>query len=287
MNEKQISIIGFSICDVRGFKTIVAGKTPSEKRINSAVNYLDRIFKQHEKEILAKEDKSGLAGVKHCISTITQVRALSPADNKTVFTVNDDPVIFLSTDESFAKVEEIYENNIRLFIESAVTIAAKVKEHRNEKDVGEELTSDDYNSNIPKLYMCTGGMFGQEPFPIIVTDRSLETKKAASVEDAVRIICLRSVQVAKSRMLSDFIRLEKPELKEKYKQGVITSDRLIDTINEIEVKFISLLSPASTGKATHVSRLGYDHLKKLAVTLEFENALLLADHIRKASIGSL
>ena len=289
MNTKQnpykvINAIGFTICGIGKFHTVVANGASALKRVNSALNYIERVLKARKKEYdetiidnvsrIRKEQKDFITeagNVTHALMILKTVRdQIAVQKDISIIKIDDDPVRTMNTDEFFDDGTSMFDLNVVLFINKAKEIDAALDKH-----IAEILkhSKPHVMTSVPYLYLATGSFLGDTPYPIIMDDNLVNKFGKGYFVEAGRAVCLRALAGAKNFRLTDYVRETKDETRTQIKACIENADALMNTVSEITiVKSVALTTSPIPGRNM---ALKYDHIRKTGQVLMIENEFQL------------
>lgn len=287
---KTIHIISFSILGVPGFQTAASEGTSYLKRINSAINDLDRKFKSKVTQLIknngGKEpvDSDEFYKLNQGYMLTSAIRTLRAAEEDAeLFKADKEPVTILSTEEFFQQADQIYNKNFDLFYSKIPYIDAAVKERIKPVSTVEKYEPDE--SHIPHLFLCSGAFFGKTddtPFPIIMSEATMRLHRQTSLCEGARAFCLRTVRATKSYRLTDYLRETKDENKEKIRRTIELLDSYIDAIGDVKIVPLGPLTgiPFSSNNS---AKGRIEAIKKANKVLELESEQRLLMYVASMS----
>lgn len=295
--NKSVIVIGFSICGVGGFQTVAASGSNCEKRITSAINQMDRDLKQESKELTRcvdnitaymSEERDQLCAkseqVNHVLRILTTVKdQFVVQQDESIFSIDDDPLTILSTEQFFANSHRVYAENVSTFIEHLDEIENNLNAHiAKRKAEGAKKTR--IGDLIPRLYICDSpkaGLFHDEKFYLFLTNRDvyeLSGSDYLNYDLAVRNFCFNRLQSVKNFKLTDYLRVA-PEKREWIKADIEFIDREFDRLDNITVEQGGNIVGGYCEHNSKIAATRAPEFKKVGVMLKMESEIRLMDHI--------
>lgn len=301
--NKTINVFGFSICGIDGFQSVMAYETSTTKRMNSAINYIDKELKSRSTDLSSKvNEATRTAGLKinqdklqavnfalMILKTVKDQYTIQSDD--AILKANDVPISCIDTEEFFETSENIYKTNVDTFIEKAKQIDIALDRRIAERMKDQKASI--YES-VPYLYLCHGSFLGDKdkPYPIIMSDAIVNKVGNGDYVTAVRELCLRALRAAKNFRLTDYLRANTQETRNKIRDSIKLSDTLMDTVDDIVVvKSIALTTQPRRSNAYEsgpVVSQKYDYVRKMNATLAIEretNLLMLAVNATSVNVS--
>jgi hypothetical protein len=292
--NKDVVITNFSICGVEGFKTVYASGGKVDKRILSALNYMDRVLKEREKEISSAYDeaeqlkdsfalgKKGeeLSLVKRALMFIKTIkdRVVFKNDMRQ-FAVAGEPQR-ISTEQFLTESASVYEQNLRMFLAKLDDIDTGIDKHLSNVKQFESAQKPSIYDLEPSLYILSGGIFGDENFHIYLTPLDIEQMGQGDLQKAVQYFVSGAMITVKNFKLTDYLRMT-GEAQKKVRADLLFIDAQLDHLHEIVVKTVgSVISPMGMG--TGKSKAAYDRVKETSDTLMLESDYRLVDFVTTA-----
>lgn len=238
VTTKDVAIVRFSIYGVDGFQTVNALGANREKRIRSALNEMSRGIAlmaengdSNQRDTLIRA-KSRLDSI---IADVTQ-------DGEFVGIAITDPVVrLLTTEKFFEEADTVYENNVKLFLDSLETMKKNKRKAYHVQQTSAE--QQEQLPPIPHLYECKGGFLGDTPRYVVVSMKKFEGVAENDTTKPVRDMMYAQLYLYKNFMLSDYLRIKDEQQRSELMRRIIKLDQFIDSVPQVQAKFFtSLLS---------------------------------------------
>lgn len=266
MNDQQINVVTFSIAGVPGFKSVVANGSAPAKRLNSAFNEIHRRLKEQDiKDALTVAEAIKVIYVSNLNCIIPLLELVEAEANS------------ISTDEFLESGKTLYDANFNHFICSLEEIKQGIEQYRQQRKLENNRTIDDPKINEPILFMCTGSLFGDEPFPLVLRPYSFEEGETG--HQGVVSFCRKMLRNTKSWRLSDYLRVTKSHQLDDIKEDILTLDRHIANIDSVVVKEIGPLVKYQQHSSMHSRNAAHLRFNQIAASLEVESEARLQAYI--------
>lgn len=287
--RNKITLFEFSIYGVTGFRSVVANGASPRKRMMAAVNYIDREFSQMLKDLGTDRRCWGPTAHDnaHCYERIGKLMVnlkdvMKRLTDEAILPVKIEKHISTMTTEQFLEEGgDTYKGNVQHFRSMLAEIIQGEKKYFDERraaGVGKKQSEELFVNYVPHLYECTGGIFGKDKFHLIL---SLETIKSlshnGSVVEAVQRLCREHLNSVKSFRLTDYIR--DTENREKIKDAILETDRMIGLLPEIHVYHLSRLFANRTPAVLRAQGKSDEVMPKVSRVMQTESRELLQIYV--------
>lgn len=284
--SKQIVILNFSICGVPGFRTVAAKGSSVEKRMNSAINQMfkemkkrvDKLQEQYgsrdsDKMAEASEPLSSTRFALHILTSVRDQAALQQDMSHLQPSLED--VTEITTEEFFARAEEIYAGNADRFIETVKEIDVGLDKHIAARIAA--AGNPQRGDAVPYLFLVSGPFLGAESFPIVLTGRRVREMGDGDATKASQEACLRAICSVKNFRLTDYLRAETNKARAEIRDSIFVMDRCAERVEEITVEAKGPLMTPPQGPKAVSAKSGT--IGKVGAALEFESDQRLMMHL--------
>jgi hypothetical protein len=275
--NKSVSIINFSICGVGGFKTVIAANAGPEKRMFSAFNDMDRKFRMQEKELAATEsDTPEYHSAQRVLQLIDIVKHQCMIERDVTVLKYDEKTFTMSTDQFFENTRNLYQSNIKNFLDKIGDIGAAVEKYA----IASKKTTPTKTWTMgiaPDLWVCTGSLFGEKPFYAFMSRSIIAELGDGNPDKVIQHLTNRSLAMVKNFRLTDYLRYEGAK-QESVKSDILFIDGLIDTLHDIKIVNVGpMVRPGSLSPKCSNSAL--EKVKSAITVMELESARRLDDYV--------
>ena len=285
-SDKNVVIIGFTICGIGGFQTITAQGHNANKRIYSAINHMDRELKNfdaRESGITGGDPTTATAAAKFAFGVINKVRdQISVQEDFGHIQFATEPLAVLTTEEFFERSAEVYANNVSLFILQAKEIDDALSRYISDRTKVAAVSVKKTDASA-KLYLCSGAFFGHAMFPVVMSDVTMEELGFQDPVEAVRFQCTRALKATKSYRMTDYLRAEREEKRAEIRQGIERLDTYIDAVPLVTVQLVGTLVDIVQSNSK-LAATRQDTRKKTARILEIETEHRLLTFVASMSL---
>lgn len=193
MSNNQINIVEFSIAGVTGFKTAVVrteGSLLSNKRIVAAFNQMRTLMR-----------RTGLVDSVELAESVSKAHMSNLNNEDRIFNAIK-VVSTVTTKEYLDSARSIFEGNIKLFENSRLDIWTGMKRYLDRNKP--QLTAQSDENYTARAYICTGGLFGDTPYVILLSDSMVRVRGNGNATDAIRVTVQQALEVVKNWKLGNY-----------------------------------------------------------------------------------
>lgn len=289
-SNKAVAVIKFAIHGVEGFKSVMAANGKPGKRMYSALNEMDRRFKEQDEELSrsygeAVETNSADVQVKRdqCSAVRKAIRLISTIRDRVTHHRDLEQFSFLgqefpiTTEQFLAKADHIYRENTAIFLSNLDAIDRAIDDHLARLNKNAPPPKPPLSDLEPSICICTGGIFGDKPFYLFMTQLDARDTGNGDFQQAIRHFIYTALITVKNMKLTDYLRLKGNE-RERTKQALLFIDQHLDLLREIQV--VNAGSVMSTaGVSNKHDKTIYQQVKTTTDTLMLEAEERLISYI--------
>lgn len=268
MSNNQINIVEFSIAGVTGFKTAVVtveGALLSNKRIAAAFNQMRAIMR-----------RMGLAESVELADSVSKAHMSNLNNEDRIFNAIK-VVSSVTTHEYFDLARTLFEGNINLFESSRSEICAGLESYLDRNKP--QLIAPSDESYTARAYICTGGLFGDTPYVILLSDTMVRVRGNGNALEAIRKTIHQALEVVKNWKLGNYTMGCILEPMHEAAKDIETLDRFFDELSQVNIIQSTTLVSSSSANSEPNSVMQSEATRKAIMVMEDGSFKSLLFHV--------